>query len=228
LNVTAVLRPARTIRGRIVGPDGQAIDDAVILTRLLVDPSDLSWGGRIPFHARDGFFELHGAASERSTPVYFLDADHEWGAAVELSGKQAGEDLMIRLQPNGRAKARLVGPDGKPLGGLNAIQFADLEVVVTPGPVMVPLGYSPAEKHKLAADAEAVANVDRKHYWDGPKTDADGRFTLPDLIPGALYRISDPSTGPDPNKGVQVRKDFTVKPGETLDLGDILIEKPSR
>jgi hypothetical protein len=28
------------------------------------------------------------------------------------------------------------------------------------------------------------------------------------------------------NKGVQIRKDFTVRSGETLDLSDILIEKP--
>ena len=59
-----------------------------------------------------------------------------------------------------------------------------------------------------------------------PITDADGRITLPALIPGALYRISDCSTMNDRDKGVQVRKDFTVKPGETLDLGDILIENP--
>ena len=73
-----------------------------------------------------------------------------------------------------------------------------------------------------------LPNVDPKHYQrpNGPVTDAEGRITLPDLIPGALYRISDWSTGNDPDKGVQVRKDFTVKPGETLDLGDILIEKP--
>ena len=78
----------------------------------------------------------------------------------------------------------------------------------------------------LAADATYMPNVDRMHYWNGPFTDADGRITLPALIPGAWYRISDRSTMNDRDKGAQVRKDFTVKPGETLDLGDILIEKP--
>ena len=61
---------------------------------------------------------------------------------------------------------------------------------------------------------------------NGRVTDADGRITLPDLIPGAPYRISDWSTVNVQDKGYQIRKDFTVKPGETLDLGDILVEKP--
>ena len=70
-----------------------------------------------------------------------------------------------------------------------------------------------------------LIQVDPKHYWRTHRlvTDADGRVTLPDLIPGTLYRISDFS----PSKGWQVRNDFTVKPGETLNLGDILIEKPA-
>ena len=78
----------------------------------------------------------------------------------------------------------------------------------------------------LAADGAYLPNVDRKHYPNELATDADGRVTLPALIPGALYRISDWSTVNVQDKGYQIRKDFTVKPGETLDLGDILIEKP--
>jgi hypothetical protein len=45
---------------------------------------------------------------------------------------------------------------------------------------------------------------------------------LPD--PRPLYRITDFSTAND-EKGAQIRKDFTVKPGETVDLGDIVIAK---
>ena len=48
---------------------------------------------------------------------------------------------------------------------------------------------------------------------------------LPALIPGSTYRIIDQTTARTPD-GPQLRKEFTVKPGETLDLGDILIEKP--
>ena len=78
---------------------------------------------------------------------------------------------------------------------------------------------------RSAADAALMANVDRKHYWGRQlhSTDSDGRITLPDLVPGALYRVSDSSNR---MKGDQIRRDFTVKPGQTLDLGDIRIEKP--
>ncbi len=76
------------------------------------------------------------------------------------------------------------------------------------------------------AESDFIANIDRKHYGNGPRTDAEGRITLISLIPGALYRITDFSTVNDDTKGIQIRKDFTVKPGETLDLGDIVIAKP--
>jgi len=47
---------------------------------------------------------------------------------------------------------------------------------------------------------------------------------FPTLIPGATYRFSAGANGEA--AGHQLRKEFTVKPGETLDLGDVLIERP--
>ncbi len=76
------------------------------------------------------------------------------------------------------------------------------------------------------ADADFVANIDREHYLQLPSADAEGRIVLPDLIPGATYRILDLSAANDQG-GKVVARDFTVKPGETLDLGDIVIQKPS-
>ncbi len=124
---------------------------------------------------------------------------------------------------------RFVGPDGKPIVKLGTLPY--IELLMTPGPHRFARGRM--ERSQLAADATFMSNVDPKHYSDdrqvgeprGPATDGEGRITLPALIPGALYRISDYSIVND-EKGIQVRKDFTVKPGETLDLGDILIEKP--
>ena len=147
-------------------------------------------------------------------------------AAIELSGKQASEDLTVQLQPCGQAKARFVGPNGKPVAKFQAWPY--FQIIMAPGPDRNSL--SKQDQAKLAADAAFLSNVDPKHYRSqGPQalvTDAEGKITLPDLIPGAPYRIVDWSTANVEGKGVQTRKDFTVKPGETLDLGDILIEKP--
>ena len=217
--LTAVLRPGKKVRGRVVGPDGQTVEDVAIITRLHIQPFNPFWRGDFQLHTRDGEFELRGLDPEKTAPVYFLDADHQWGTTVEFSGKQAGENMTVRLQPCGQAKARLVNPDGKPIAGI----FPHFEILGTPGPD----GRTKDKKEQamLAADSSYMANVDRKHYWRGPRTDAGGRITLLSLIPGALYRITDNS---NQDKGYLVRKDFTVKPGEMLDLGDILIEKPQQ
>ncbi len=223
LKVSATLRPGKTLKGRIVGPAGEPVPDAVILDRQQLDPLNLTWLTHHYISAHAGRFEVHGFDSEKPSPVYFLDAEHQWGAAVEFSGKQAAEELTVRLEPCGQAKARFVGPDGKPVAKLELGPYARL--VITPGPSnsgYFDRGLEPA------ADETYMGSVDPKHYVrpHDPVTDADGRITLPDLIPGAHYRIVDWSTVNVQNKGVQLRKDFTVKPGETVDLGDILIEKP--
>jgi hypothetical protein len=219
--INAALRPGRTLRGRVVSPAGETVADAAILTRQQIDPHNHIWQGHNFIRVRDGRFELPGFDPERPSPAYFLDPDHEWGAAVELSGRQADEELTVRLQPCGRAKARFVGPDGKPVARLNVMPYFHL--LMTPGAT---LRMSVDGGEQLEADEAFLSNFDFKHYPNGPSTDADGRVTLPDLIPGASYRVGDWSTVNVPEKGVQLRKDFTVKPGETLDLGDILVEKP--
>jgi RNA polymerase sigma factor (sigma-70 family) len=220
--ITASLRAGATIQGHVEGPDGQTVTNASLLTTLRIEPTNPYWRGGYQIPVRDGRFEVHGLAAEASTQIFVLDDERQWGAAVELAGKLAGEDLIIRLQPCGQAKARFVGPDGKPV----ATYQPHVELIATPGPTR--FSRSKRDQAELSANAELMGNVDRKRYWNGPHTDVDGRITLPALIPGALYRIVDFSTINDQDKGVQIRKDFTVKPGETLDLGDIVIEKPQQ
>jgi hypothetical protein len=51
-----------------------------------------------------------------------------------------------------------------------------------------------------------------------------GNLILPVLIPGVTYRIYDGTAGNE--AGPRLRREFSVKAGEGLHLGDILIEKP--
>jgi hypothetical protein len=219
-DVAAELRPGVTIKGRVEGPGGETITDGFVLTTLRIEAFNPFWRGDYNVPIRDGRFELHGLAPEASTRIHVLDPEHEWGLSVDVSGKQAGEELTIRLQPCGKATARFVSPEGKPI----AKHQPHFEFVATPGPSKY--SQNKKEQAELGSDAELMANVDRKHYWNLPRTDSEGRITFISLIPGALYRIIDFSTVNDKAKGVQVRKDFTVKSGEILDLGDIRIDKP--
>jgi hypothetical protein len=77
----------------------------------------------------------------------------------------------------------------------------------------------------LAADETGLNQIDPINYENPLASDGDGRITLPIPIPGAMYRFIDRPATRDPI-GPQVRKEFTVRPGETLDLGDIRIERP--
>jgi hypothetical protein len=95
-------------------------------------------------------------------------------------------------------------------------------MVVTPGEFS---GIKAQKDRSTLADQAILTTIDPINYAKAPAADAQGRIVFPALIPGSTYRISDQSTARTPD-GPRLRKEFTVKPGEILDLGDILIEKP--
>jgi hypothetical protein len=129
--------------------------------------------------------------------------------------------MTVRLLPCGTAQARVVDPNGEPVAGYRAQSL--ILMTVTPG-ASRGSGDPAVEKHPFA-DADYLTRIDSVNYRKEPTSDAKGRIVFPALIPGATYRVSNRARArrADPPP---VPKEFTVKPGETLDLGDIPIEKP--
>jgi hypothetical protein len=220
--VNVVLRRGMTVKGQVVGPDGQPVQDAKMVSRIILMPSGApwrSWQGEYQGHVRNSRFELHGLAAERDVPVFFLEPKRKLGAIVNLSGKSGSAGpTTVRLAPCGAAGARLVDSAGKPLAGYRDPSL--ITMVVTPGPS----SYSrdKADQDRLAGDKDYFCRIDPINYVDGPVSDAQGRVVFPALIPGATYQIQDLSEEADR----PIRTEFTVKPGETVELGDIRIEKP--
>ncbi len=138
------------------------------------------WRGDRHGNVRNGRFELHGLDPDAEVPVHFLDPQHKLGATARFSGKSAaGEPITVRLEPCGTATARLVNPDGKPLGGLTQPRL--IWMVVTPGP----LGGSKARKEgALIADYDPVTEVDPINYPKDPASDSQGRIVVPRPDPG--------------------------------------------
>jgi beta-lactamase regulating signal transducer with metallopeptidase domain len=218
IDVDLNLRRGTTVRGHIIGADGQPARDAVVFCRWYLPLFKLTINhGQNVLPARGGRFELGSCDASSSAPAFFLDARKQQGAVVELSGKQAGSDLEVKLQPCGSASVRVVDARGKPLRAGRSP--AHLEVVLTPGASFADLvsgSVNDTKQSPLMADSIMVANLDRERYSE-LKIDRQGRMTFPTLIPGATYRIV------VLNQPVKTQIEFTVKPREAKDLGELVI-----
>jgi hypothetical protein len=217
------------MQGRLVGPDGKPIDRAVMFRRDGIPPS----GNVRPVDASGGRFAFPVQDLGASYPVLFLDAAHRLGAVADLPGQLArGRPVTVRLQPCGSATARFVNANGKPLANYRPV----LWLPVPPGPVPTLVQRADPDGRRLlvvylnremhggenpvrvwAPDAVWVGHADPRHYGAGPRTDAQGRITLPALIPRASYRLAGPPGGP---------KEFVVESGKVHDLGDVTVRKP--
>ena len=221
--VNLTVRRGATVHGRVVGPDGQSVRDAWIFSSVILNPTRAYAGWTGSYHGKlsNGRFEIRGLAPDAEVPVYFLAPERKLGAVVKLSVKSAATGpIAVRLEPCGSARARLVDPDGKPI--TKPARDLTITMVVTPGPAR---NNNPNDKATgvLSADEGRLTDVDPINYAMELVPDGDGRIMLPVLIPGATYRFTDYSTVVRGQTGPEIRKEFTVKPGEKLILGDIRI-----
>jgi RNA polymerase sigma factor (sigma-70 family) len=222
--VDVVLRRGTIVKARVTTPVGQPVANAWMFSRLLLQPAPWVtrqyWG---EFHGdvRNGHCELHGLPPDAEIPVYFLDSKNQLGATAQFSVKAAaGGPISVRLEPCGLAVARLVDPNGKPLAGYRDPYL--ISMIVTPGQDW--LGMGAAGNDHLSADADYLSRIDPDHY-NNLVSNAEGRVTFPALIPGVTYRVNDNTAENEPG-GRKTRKLLVAKPGQSIELGDIVIEKP--
>jgi RNA polymerase sigma factor (sigma-70 family) len=202
-DVKISLRRGVAVKGKLIGPDGKPVGGAQVVSRL---DTSASLMGFLEFRPSlvPPDFRLTGCDPEKSYPVVFFQEKKNWGALVQVSGKAPVKPLVVRMEPCGAAKARFVTAAGQPVEG----RWGNVEMLLAPGPSYLEM----AAQKAPAADAVSLANIYRGSYQlKDFRTDAQGRITCLGLVPGVTYRLE--------------KRDFTVRSGETLDVGDIVVDR---
>jgi RNA polymerase sigma factor (sigma-70 family) len=235
--VTAKLHPAVRIRGRLVDPDGHPVAQAWMSILSSSDPRHLQSQVE-PLEVKDGQFELVGVNPTESYRVLFLDKKNHRGTLATIAGKQPeGQPVTVRLEACGTATMRFVDADGKPLEKLSPqVWVQGTSMRLANG------GFLNARNAVRLSVVMAGVNTDAP-------SDAQGRYTLADLVPGVQYVVYPPHTGPSLTFSLEYTildnrdagfggsmmmtaiskesKEFKVEAGKTLDLGDIHVD-PSK
>jgi RNA polymerase sigma factor (sigma-70 family) len=212
------LRRGVTVAGHVVTPDGKPVLEAFAFGRSYVPSSDhpypMTVGNGTPpqVEVKDGCFEIPGCDPEKPVTFYFLDVKDHLGGTAEISGRLAAQGpITVRLRPTASASILLKRPDGKvPDYNEARGQLAGLRLVITPGP-----DWEEINKNidVIPGDFAYQINLDDVQERP-PHPGSDGRITLGNLIPGATYRF----------RG----REFTPEPGQTVDLGEVVVEPRRR
>ena len=128
--------------------------------------------------------------------LLFLHVKRHLAGTLTLRGDEK-EPVVVRLGRAGAVTGRVLDRDGQPLSG------ADVNVILS--------DQSGFELYRVA------------QYQPTSRTDKDGRFRLEDIVPEMKFTLGivrgRTSFAGEPHIGVR-----QVKPGETLDLGDLRVK----
>ncbi len=139
------LRPARPLRGRVVGSDGKPLAG---VTAYRLAPQVISQP------LKDDSFTVRGLNPRRTHQLVFVDKLRKQAAFVSVSG-ETKEPLIVRLENCGSAVGRLLDAEGQPVA--NAIVRLDTDEVSDSAPARVKTdsagrfrfnGIVPGQKHQ--------------------------------------------------------------------------------
>ena len=212
------LRRGVTVAGRVVAPDGKPVAEAFAFGRSYVPYGErrlpLAVGSTATppqIEVKDGRFEIPGCDPEKPVTFYFLDVEGPARGHRGDLGRVGGERA-----DHGAAPAHGVGPhppEGPRRQGARLLRG--------PQPARRPeAGHHPRprlrgdqQEHRSVIPGDFAYQINLDFDPDNlPQPGPDGRMTLRNLIPGAPYRF----------RG----RDFTPEPGQTIDLGDVVVAKP--
>jgi RNA polymerase sigma factor (sigma-70 family) len=224
VRIDVTLTPGLTRPLVVESPDGKERDTTV----LGLKPVASDHGGTY----YPGKSAVAGLADGEVRRLFVATYDGQFAAAAAVSGKERGP-VKVKLKPAGTITGRVVDRDGKPIPG---VWF---QTLFDDGP-----GRPGAFVHSGCALRAPTAAESRrgwrtKGYLEkgvgvsrGERADAGGRFRLNGLVPDTAFDLIARLVGPPDKKGQQLLTAEvriarpTVRPGETLDLGDLRAVAP--
>jgi RNA polymerase sigma factor (sigma-70 family) len=226
VRIDLTLTPGLTRPLVVESPDGKERD----VTVLGLKPVAGDYGATY----YPGKSSVGGLAADEARRLFLASRDGQFAAALTVRGQERGP-VRVKLRPTGTITGRLVGRDGRPLRGVWFQTLYD-DGPGRPG-VFVHGGYAA----RAPTEAESRRGWRTKGYLDhglgvsrSERTDADGRFRLSGIAPDVPFDLVARLVGPPDKKGQQLLTAEvritrpTVKPGETLDLGDLRAVAPPK
>jgi hypothetical protein len=191
-----LLDPGRTVKGTVLGPNGTPLAGARV--------SGLrTYGGRgqwehKPLPTSD--FIVTGVDREQTRLLQFTHAEKKLAGHFVLKGEEKGP-VQVKLVAAGTLGGRLVTPDGVPV--------SDGHLISLQGPIGAP--DSPKESPTVGALPNELA------------PGKDGKFRIEGVIPGLTYHLGLVRGMYLHRLGGGAAGKVSVKPGETKDLGDVVV-----
>jgi RNA polymerase sigma factor (sigma-70 family) len=109
LVVDLTVRPARTLAGRILGPQEEPLSGVTVLGLAVIPESEV---------LSSAAFTVTGLGPERPRELLFLHRDRQLGELLRLRGDET-EPLVVRLEPLGTIRGRIIDRRGRPVSGVS-------------------------------------------------------------------------------------------------------------